>query len=529
MTEGLGLSLSAFPVFDTQTDPISIGPRWRKWMLRFENRIKAMNLTDPERKLALRLLDYAGDDVHDGYLTLTVPPAAGGNNPPPGNDIYSRSVVALNNHYALQVQREYEIFSFRTAKQEENETLDQFVTQLRKLGATCDFANLSAEIKSQVIQRCKSSRLRTKGLSDLTMSLDDLIKTGNAMDRAVVYAQSMEGNTEMSVNQLATRKFTRPNHQRANRHDDFRRQQPSHSRNQPAETKCGHCGRSYPHEGGRESCPAFKQSCHNCGTVGHYAKLCRKPQTSSHGQNRGQGRGRSSNRGHGQPSRVHNQLHNLDVTEVDNHDDDYLYTVDTGKTKNSKPTVDDIISDLNGATTFSKLDLNQGYHQLELTPESRDATTFSTQDGLWRYKRLNFGVSSASEIFQHAIGRALSGIDGVKNMSDDIIVYGKTKAEHDRNLRKVFIRLRESHITLNRKKCEFNCTELKFYGFIFSDKGMTADPANVASIIQLEKPTNVSEMKSLLGMTNYSSRFVKSYSDKIQPLRLLTHQDTKWL
>ena len=86
-----------------------------------------------------------------------------------------------------------------------------------------------------------------------------------------------------------------------------------------------------------------------------------------------------------------------------------------------------------------------------------------------------------------------------------------------------------ARITLNRKKCEFNGSKLKFYGFIFSDKGMTADPAKVASIIQFEKPTNVSEMKSLLWVTNYSSRFVKSYSDKIQPLRLLTHQDTKWL
>ena len=288
MAEGAGLSLSAFPMFDTQTDPTSIGPRWRKWMVRFENRITAMNLTDPERKLAL-LLDYAGDDVHDDFLTLTVP-AAGGNDPP-GNDIYHRSITALNNHYAPQVQREYEIFSFRTAKQEESESLDQFVTRLRKLGATCDFANLSAEIKSQVIQRCKSSRLRTKGLSDLTMTLDDLIKTGNAMDRAVVYAQSIEGNTEMSVNQLATRKFTKQNHQRANRHDDFRKQEASHSRNQPADSKCGHCGISYPHEGGRESCPAFKQRCHNCGTVGHYAKLCRKPQANSPGENRGRGRG----------------------------------------------------------------------------------------------------------------------------------------------------------------------------------------------------------------------------------------------
>ena len=314
-------------------------------MVRFENRITAMNLTDPERKLAL-LLDYAGDDVHDDFLTLTVP-AAGGNDPP-GNDIYHRSITALNNHYAPQVQREYEIFSFRTAKQEESESLDQFVTRLRKLGATCDFANLSAEIKSQVIQRCKSSRLRTKGLSDLTMTLDDLIKTGNAMDRAVVYAQSIEGNTEMSVNQLATRKFTKQNHQRANRHDDFRKQESSHSRNQPADSKCGHCGRSYPHEGGRESCPAFKQRCHNCGTVGHYAKLCRKPQANSHGENRGLGRGRSSNRGHGRPSRGRNQLHNLDVTEVANHEDDYLYTVDTGKMKNSKPM---FLVQLNGVPT----------------------------------------------------------------------------------------------------------------------------------------------------------------------------------
>ena len=178
------------------------------------------------------------------------------------------------------------------------------------------------------------------------------------------------------------------------------------------------------------------------------------------------------------------------------------------------PTVDDIISDHNGATTFSKLDLNQGYHQLELTSESRDETTFSTQDSVWRHKILKFGVSSASDISQLAIARALSGIDGVKNMSGDIIVYGKTKAEHDRNLRNVFIRLRESNITLNRIKCEFNCTELKFYGFIFSDKGITADTAKVASIIQLEKPTNVSEMKSLKTRSGYGRNNTMKHSMK---------------
>ena len=85
------------------------------------------------------------------------------------------------------------------------------------------------------------------------------------------------------------------------------------------------------------------------------------------------------------------------------------------------PTVDEIINDLNGACIFSKLDLRSGYHQLELAPESRYITTFSTHKGLYRYKRLLFGLSSAAEVFQHTIQNVLSGIPNVKNISDDII------------------------------------------------------------------------------------------------------------
>ena len=71
--------------------------------------------------------------------------------------------------------------------------------------------------------------------------------------------------------------------------------------------------------------------------------------------------------------------------------------------KHLMPTIDDLVADLNGATVFSKLDLSSGYHQLELEPESRHITTFSTHVGLRRYKRLMFGINAASEIFQNAI------------------------------------------------------------------------------------------------------------------------------
>ncbi len=108
------------------------------------------------------------------------------------------------------------------------------------------------------------------------------------------------------------------------------------------------------------------------------------------------------------------------------------------------PTITELVNDLNGAAIFSKLYLNQGYNQLELEQSSRYITTFSTHLGLWRYKRLNFGVSSAAEVFQNAIRETLSGISGAINISDDILVFGATQEEHDKNLKATFERLRYS-------------------------------------------------------------------------------------
>ena len=128
------------------------------------------------------------------------------------------------------------------------------------------------------------------------------------------------------------------------------------------------------------------------------------------------------------------------------------------------PTIDDMILDLNGSKVFSKLDLNAGYHQLKLHPDSRNITTFSTHVGLRRYKRQNFGISSAAEVFQNTLSTALEGLQGVRNISDDIIVFGQNREEHDKNLKKVFKRLAEKNLTLNKEKCEFKKLKLSFTG-----------------------------------------------------------------
>ena len=196
--------------------------------------------------------------------------------------------------------------------------------------------------------------------------------------------------------------------------------------------------------------------------------------------------------------------------------------------KHLMPTLDELIVDLNGATVFSTLDLTSGYHQLELAPESRYITTFSTHLGLRRYKRLMFGINSASEIFQNAIAEILAGLDGCKNISDDIIVHGKDQKEHDANLRAVLKRLAAQHVRLNKDKCTFSRSQVSFYGHTFSAQGIKADPKKIEAITNARPPQSASEVKSLLGMAQYVSRFIPDYATITAPLRALTRQDSEW-
>ena len=164
---------------------------------------------------------------------------------------------------------------------------------------------------------------------------------------------------------------------------------------------------------------------------------------------------------------------------------------------------------VNGATVFSKLDLNQGYHQLPLHPDSQHMATFSTHIGLLRYKRLSFVISAAAEKFQDVIASAISDIPNVKNISDDVIIYGVNTQEHDKTLHAVLIRFKELNLTLRKDKCQFYMPRISFFGMVLSGQEMSPDPAKVEAIQKADPPASVSDVRSLLGMTNYVSRFIR--------------------
>ncbi|VDI32041.1 Hypothetical predicted protein [Mytilus galloprovincialis] len=193
------------------------------------------------------------------------------------------------------------------------------------------------------------------------------------------------------------------------------------------------------------------------------------------------------------------------------------------------PTVDEILQELNGAKVYSKIDLRMGFHQVELEPESRNITTFTTHVGLFRYKRLMFGISCAPEMYQQCIKMALEGCVGQRNISDDIIVYGCTQEEHDERLKRVLDRMREKGLRLNKDKCRFNMDKMTFMGHVLSAKGISPEKSKVEAVTSARNPKTASEVRSFLGLVNYCGRYIPDFSTVSAPLRELTRAKTKWI
>lgn len=94
-----------------------------------------------------------------------------------------------------------------------------------------------------------------------------------------------------------------------------------------------------------------------------------------------------------------------------------------------------MLAELQGATVFSTIDLASANHQVLLHLESRDLTAFITQDRLFHYKLVPYGLPSAAPAFQKMMMTILHGLPGVQASPDDLIVYGDTEGIHDTRLK----------------------------------------------------------------------------------------------
>ena len=128
---------------------------------------------------------------------------------------------------------------------------------------------------------------------------------------------------------------------------------------------------------------------------------------------------------------------------------------------------------------------------------------------MFRYKRLIFGINAAAEMFQDVIASAISEIPSGKKVSDDVIIYGVNRKEH-KTLHAVLTRDKKLNLSLRK--------DINFFGLVFSGRGMSPDPAKIEAIQKADPLSSVNDVRSLLGITNYVSRFIRNYTDIVSPL-----------
>jgi hypothetical protein len=187
---------------------------------------------------------------------------------------------------------------------------------------------------------------------------------------------------------------------------------------------------------------------------------------------------------------------------------------------------------MKGASVFSKIDLRSGYHQLKIWESDIPKTAFHTQYGLYEYTVMSFGLTNAPAYFMYLMNKMFMEYlyKFIVLFIDDILIFSKTKEEHEKHLRMVLEKLRSNQLYAKFSKCEFWLTEVAFLGHAIFAGGVSVDPSKVNDVLNWKPPTNASEIQSFLGLAGYYYRFIKDFSKIAKPMtRLLEkNKDFDW-
>jgi len=229
--------------------------------------------------------------------------------------------------------------------------------------------------------------------------------------------------------------------------------------------------------------------------------------------------------------------HNTPIHLARKKDGGYRFCLDfrqlntiTTKDKYPLPRIDETIDYLFGSKFFSTLDLISGYWQIEIDEKDKPKTAFSTESGHYHFNRMPFGLTNAPATFQRFMNDVLKSV--IKKFAlvylDDVIIYSKTLDQHITHIEKVLDLLRKAGLKIKISKCTFLQTSVNYLGHVISQTGITPDPKKTKAIESFPTPTNISHLKSFLGLAGYYRKFIKNFATKAHALTMLTRKNVPW-
>jgi hypothetical protein len=184
------------------------------------------------------------------------------------------------------------------------------------------------------------------------------------------------------------------------------------------------------------------------------------------------------------------------------------------------PMMDDLMDCLSGESYFSKIELKSGYHQIRMRERDEWKTTFKTNEGLYEWLVIPFGLTNAPSTFMRLMNEVLKEFIGkfVIVYLDDILVFSKTKEEHLKHFTLVMRKLQQEKLLINLKKSSFMKTELIYLGFVISSNELNMDLEKVREIKEWSSPRSIFEVRSFHGLESFYRNFIRNFSGICAPM-----------
>ncbi|GJU00491.1 reverse transcriptase domain-containing protein [Tanacetum coccineum] len=203
----------------------------------------------------------------------------------------------------------------------------------------------------------------------------------------------------------------------------------------------------------------------------------------------------------------------------------------TVKNRYPLPRIDDLFDQLQGSRFFYKIDLRSGYNQLRVHEDDIPKTAFRTRYGHFEFTIMPFGLTNAPAVFMDLMNRVCkSYLDKfVIVFIGDILIYSKSKEEHEVHLRLVLELSRKEKLYAKFSKCELSLQEVHFLSHVVNHNGIHMDLSKIEAVKNWKAPTTPSEIRSFLGLAGYYRYFIVNFSKIAKPLTSLTQKNQKYV